>query len=127
FACCNLMCGFSSSEITQEFTSFSVGRAAGCRDVEISGLALHVRRFLTDAIKTKVLDQPDWPARIEVCHMLATKRHDELTETILIGFDQPPPVLIFFRCHAIKYGGCCRVFGAKLGGIGSIDPPVLLF
>jgi hypothetical protein len=58
--------------------------------------------------------------------MLAPQRYDEVAETLLIKFDQPPAMVIFFCRHAIENGGCGGVFLAKSGGIGGIDAAILL-
>jgi hypothetical protein len=71
------MPGFCGGEVAEELACASVRRSAGSRHIEIPSLALHIHRFLTDAM-AQVLNQPNRPAREEVRHMLATQGYDEL-------------------------------------------------
>src|SRR6185295_13537191 len=120
------MPGFCGGEVAEELACAGVRRPAGSRHIEIPSLALHIHRFLTDAIEAQVLNQPYRPSREKVRHMLATQRYDELAEAMPIRLDQPATVLVLFRGHAVKDRGRCRVFTAQLGRIGGIDAPILL-
>ena len=58
---------------------------AGSGEVEIPRLPFHIRRFVPDTLQAEVLHQPDRRPRIEIGHMLAAQRNDEIAESPLIG------------------------------------------
>jgi len=65
-------------------------------------------------------------ADVEVCDVLPSQWNDEVPKPAPVDIDQPASVLILLRGHAVKNCSAARELGAQLGGIGRIDPTVLL-
>src|SRR5262245_24238397 len=113
-------------QIAEQLAGFGIGRASCRSGIELLRLALHVGNLLSDPIETQILDQPDRAADIEVSDVLASQWNDEVSKPALVDIDQPAPMLILLRGHAVKNSSAAREVGPQLGGIGRIDPTVLL-
>ena len=122
-----LVTSFSRCEIAEQLACWDVSRTTRRCDIEFTRFTLHVSRFLTDSLQTKVFDQPDRPARVEVGHVLAPQWHNEIAEPLPIEFDQPAPMLVLLCRHAIEHSSRRGISGAQLGGISGVDLAVLLF
>ena len=61
-----------------------------------------------------------------VSDVLTADRHDNVAEAAAVGVDQELAVGVLLRRHAVEHGGRGRVVLAQVGGVGRVDPAVLL-
>ena len=124
--CLGLVACFRRGEGAEQAAGLDIGRAAGCRDIEVPRLALHVLRFGPDAVEAQILDQPDRLAAVEIRDMLAPDRQDDLAEALAVEVEQALAVAVLFLRHAVEHRGRGGIAGAQGLGIGLVDAPILL-
>ena len=64
---------------------------------------------------------------VKTAHVLAADERNDVAEARFMPLDQPAAVLIFLFHHGLKYFRRPRVIAAQPGGVGRVNPGVLLF
>jgi hypothetical protein len=72
---------FRRGESIEQLPRPGVAGSLSCSLVEVAGVDFHPRHLLSDSVETEVLNQPDGPAVIEACDVLAAYQRNRLSKS----------------------------------------------